>query len=510
MNLPRPSSEEIAAAAAHYGFHLSDGETAEHVALTSAALNSYDTVARLYAGIAPVSPPRAWTRPQSEENPYNAWYVTSDISTGAEGPLSGKRIAVKDNVAVAGIPMMNGSRSLEGFVPSEDATVVTRLLDAGATIAGKAVCEDLCFSGSSFTAATGPLPNPWNPEYANSGSSSGSAALLAGGVVDLAIGCDQGGSIRMPAAWGGVVGHKPTWGLVPYSGCFPIERTIDHVGPMGTSVSDVAAMLHVMAGRDGLDPRQPDDLVPQDFVAAVSQDVTGLRVGVLREGFGIPGMSDDRVDDLVRASVATLEAVGAVVSDVSVPIHGDGAFDIWAVIATDGAAYQMFDGNGYGLNSLGYTDPEAMEFFSSGRRAHADEIAANVRHIALSGHYGLTRFGGSYYARARRLVPGLIAAYDAALADVDVLVMPTIPFLPGRLLDAGAASISETVGAALGTLFNTAPFDATGHPGISVPAGLVDGLPVGMMMVGRRFDDATVLRAAAGYERAAGPFLTAA
>ncbi|MFJ6651555.1 amidase [Microbacterium sp. NPDC091313] len=509
MTLPRPSIDDITAAADHYGFHLSEAEAAEHVALTSGALGAYDTVAKLYAEIAPAAPERAWTRPEPADNPFNAWYVTSDISTGAEGPLSGKRIAVKDNVAVAGIPMMNGSRSLEGFVPSEDATVVTRLLDAGATIAGKAVCEDLCFSGSSFTAATGPLPNPWNPEFANSGSSSGSAALLSGGVVDLAVGCDQGGSIRMPAAWGGIVGHKPTWGLVPYSGCFPIERTIDHVGPMGNSVTDVAVMLQVMAGPDGLDPRQPDGLVPQDFIAAATQDVAGLRVGVLREGFGIPGMSDPRVDDLVRESVASLEAAGATVSEVSIPIHGDGAFDIWAVIATDGAAYQMFDGNGYGLNSLGYTDPEAMEYFSAGRRAHADEIASNVRHIALSGHYGLTRFGGSYYARARRLVPGLIAAYDAALAEVDVLVMPTIPFLPGRLLDPATTSISDTVAAALGTLFNTAPFDATGHPGISVPAGLVDGLPVGMMVVGRRFDDATVLRAAAGFERVSGPFPTA-
>src|SRR5690606_695313 len=156
----------------------------------------------------------------------------------------------------AGVPMANGSYSIDGYVPSEDATVVTRLLAAGATVVGKAVCEDLCFSGASFTSASGPVLNPWDTSRNAGGSSSGSAVLVLTGEADLAIGGDQGGSIRMPSAWSGTVGHKPTYGLVPYTGGFPIERTIDHLGPMGRTVRDVAMMLDVLAGPDGQDPRQ--------------------------------------------------------------------------------------------------------------------------------------------------------------------------------------------------------------------------------------------------------------
>ena len=158
--------------------------------------------------------------------------MTTLITERSDGPLAGRSVAVKDNTAVAGVPMMNGSSTLEGFRPARDATVVSRLLAAGATIAGKAVCEDLCFSGGSHTSRSGPVRNPWDTTRSAGGSSSGSAALLAAGVVDIATGGDQGGSVRIPAAYCGVVGHKPTHGLVPNTGAFPIEQTIDHLGPM--------------------------------------------------------------------------------------------------------------------------------------------------------------------------------------------------------------------------------------------------------------------------------------
>ena len=160
---------------------------------------------------------------------------------------------------MAGVPMMNGSAIVEGFVPRRDATVVTRLLAAGATIAGKAVCEELCFDGGSHTSRTGPVRNPWDRSKSTGGSSSGSAALVAAGDVDMALGGDQAGSVRIPASFCGIVGHKPTHGLVPYTGAFPIENTIDHVGPITRTVRDAALMLGVLAGRDGLDPRQRFD-----------------------------------------------------------------------------------------------------------------------------------------------------------------------------------------------------------------------------------------------------------
>src|SRR5918911_2761076 len=171
--------------------------------------------------------------PTIEELRDNAWYWRCEIHGAPEGPLAGKTVAIKDNVCVAGVPMMNGSATLEGYVPEVDATVVTRILDAGGTILGKAVCEDLCFSGGSFTPHTGPVLNPRDPFRQAGGSSCGSAALVAAGDVDLATGGDQGGSIRIPSCWSGIVGHKPTHGLVPYTGVFPIELTLDHAGPMG-------------------------------------------------------------------------------------------------------------------------------------------------------------------------------------------------------------------------------------------------------------------------------------
>src|SRR3954451_25031499 len=241
----------------------------------------------LYPQVAPEArADREHAVPDGDENPLGAWYVTTDIHGAAEGPLAGRTVAIKDNTAVAGVPMMNGSHTLAGFVPSRDATVVSRLLEAGATLKGKSVCEALCFSGGSHTSVTGPVRNPWDPSRTTGGSSSGSAALVTSGEVDLALGGDQGGSIRMPAAFCGVVGHKPTHGLVPYTGAFPIELTLDHLGPITRTVADAALMLEVLAGRDGLDPRQPADLQPERYVAALDGDVRGMRVGVVAQGFG--------------------------------------------------------------------------------------------------------------------------------------------------------------------------------------------------------------------------------
>src|SRR3712207_185260 len=245
-----PDENEVAALAASYGMKPSAEEVASYTPIVAAFLSSYDAVEELYAGIAPEPPQdRPSTRPAEADNPLGAWYVTTEIRGAAEGPLAGRTVAVKDNVEVAGVPMMNGSYTVEGFVPREDATVVTRLLAAGATVRGKSVCEDLCFSGGSHTSVTGPVRNPWDPSRTTGGSSSGSAALVAAGEVDLALGGDQGGSIRMPAAFSGIVGHKPTHGLVPYTGAFPIELTLDHLGPMTRTVADAAAMLDVLAGR---------------------------------------------------------------------------------------------------------------------------------------------------------------------------------------------------------------------------------------------------------------------
>ncbi len=194
-------------------------------------------------------------RPGPEENKYNAWYYKSSVKGAREGKLKGKTVVLKDNIMLAGVPMMNGAASLEGYVPDFDATVVTRILDAGGEIVGKAHCECFCLSGGSHTNATGAVHNPRKMGYSAGGSSSGSAALVAAGEVDMAFGGDQGGSIRMPSSFCGVYGLKPTWALVPYTGIMPIEIFIDHTGPMTSSVADNAPLLEVIAGEDGYDPR---------------------------------------------------------------------------------------------------------------------------------------------------------------------------------------------------------------------------------------------------------------
>jgi amidase len=503
-SLPAPDAARLAALSEHFRFGLSAEDIDDFVPAVAGTLGASVAVEELYERSVPVPPDRQWARPASEENRLGGWYVTTTISESARGPLAGRAVAVKDNIAVAGVPMMNGSRTVEGFVPRRDATVVRRLLDAGATIAGKAVCEDLCFSGASFTSWPGPVRNPWDESRNAGGSSSGSAALVASGAVELALGGDQGGSVRLPSAFCGIVGHKPTHGLVPYTGAFPIERTLDHLGPMTRSVADAARLLGVLAGVDGLDPRQPDVLEPVDYLAALAEgERVRLRVGVVREGFGGP-VSDPGVDESVRAAVEVLGSAGLAVGEVSIPWHVD-AMHVWNVIATEGASYQMIDGNGYGMNVEDFYDPELIAHFARHRREHGAELSNTVKLVGLSGRYTYEVGGGRYYAMARHLAHEVRAAYDAALTAYDVLVMPTIPYTAREIppLDVSLADYLDT---ALSMIGNTAPFNVTGHPACTVPAGLVNGLPAGLMIIGRHFADTTVLRVAHTYEQAVGGF----
>jgi amidase len=505
------SDDDVARIASEYGLHFDGQDIASFRRLAADLLTSYDEVERRHEASQPEPPSRQWRRPPDAENPLGAWYVTADIQARRDGPLAGRRVAVKDNIAVAGLPMMNGSTAVEGFVPRRDATVVARLLDAGAVIAGKAVCENLCFSGGSHTAATGPVRNPWDRSRSAGGSSSGSAALVAAGQADLALGGDQGGSIRIPAAYCGVVGHKPTHGLVPYTGAFPIENTLDHLGPITRTVRDAALMLGVLAGPDGLDPRQGAGWQPggshghSTFLADLDAGVDGLRIGVLAEGFAVPGLSDPAVDDAVRSAIATLAGAGARVSEVSVPWHRD-AMSVWMVIATDGVVGQMIDGDAFGMNWRGRYDPDLMDHYRRGRMNRADELPESVKVAILAGRHVLDGHGGRYYAMASNLALDLTAAYDAALATVDALVLPTMVTTALPLPAPDDAREQRLAGTTEHAIVNTAPFDVTGHPATSVPCGLVDGLPAGLMIVGRHLDDATCLRVARALEAAVGGF----
>lgn len=505
MPVTPPDPAALEAIAHHFGLNLTADDLAALAPIIGGMLGSWDVIEELYAASAPQAPERQWQRPEGDDNPFNAWYVTCELNEAEDGPLAGRTVAIKDNTMVAGVPMMNGSRTVEGFVPTRDATIVTRLLEAGATITGKAVCEDLCFSGGSHTARTGPVRNPWDQSRTPGGSSCGSGALVAGGIVDMATGGDQAGSIRIPASYSGIVGHKPTHGLVPYTGAFPIEQTIDHLGPMTRTVADAALMLSVMAGRDGHDPRQPHDLAVGDYVDAVARGGKGLRIGVVAEGYGHPN-SEPGVDDTVRAAVDILRGAHFSVDDVSIPWHLHGA-RMWDVIATEGATTQMVEANGWGMHWQGLYDPECIAHYGELWRTDPDQLSETVKLVVLAGRFAIDRHHGSYYAMARNLVPQLRAAYDEPLSRYDVLVMPTLPVTATLVPDAEAPR-EDRLARSLEMLANTSPFDVTGHPACSVPAGLSDGLPVGLMIVGKRFDDATVLRVAASFEEAIGGFQT--
>jgi len=433
--------------------------------------------------------------PAADDNPFGAFARIAEIPGEAAGPLAGKRVVVKDCVCVAGVPMMNGSSFFEGYVPEIDATIVTRILDAGGTIAGKAANEDYCFSGGSHTNARGPVDNPHRAGFTAGGSSSGSAALVGGGIVDMAIGTDQGGSIRQPASCCGVVGMKPSFGLVPCTGNLGMEYSLDHLGPLTKTVADNALLLEVIAGPDGLDSRQGDCKVDR-YTSDLGTGAKGLRIGILEETFGLP-QADPRTDAAVRNAVAGLASLGAEVESISIPYHRYGGA-IWMPRAAEGCLATMFHGNGFGVGPSGVYLPSAMQRQAMWR-SHADLLADTVKLGMLVGEYMSRAYGGRYYGRSHNLARLLADKYDQALRRVDILASPTIPFPPPRRPAANAPR-EVAVSTAFGMTVNTAPFNATGHPSMSVPCGWIDGLPVGLMLTGRRFDERLLYRAASALE----------
>jgi amidase len=494
MPVQPPTREQLERIAAVYRMQLTDDELAAFADAAAPTLAGFRRLDELPDEVLPVAYPRAdiGHRPIGEENPSNGWTWRCSIPGAAAGPLAGRTVGVKDNVCVAGIPMLNGSPIMEGYVPREDATVVTRLLDAGAHIVGKTAVPAFCFDGGGLTGYPDPQPtNPHDPAYLCGASSNGSAAVVVTGQADMALGGDQGGSIRLPSSWSGCCGHKPTHGLVPYTGIFPIELTLDHIGPMARTVADCALMLDAIAGEDGMDPRQIG-VRTQPYADALALGADGLRVGILREGFEIPSVSEPDVDAAVREAAAALGRAGAEVDEVSVPMHRDG-LAIWNAIAIEGATDLMVRGDAFGTNHKGHYTTDLVDFYGRARRARAADYSVTVKLTVLLGHYLSEDYNHHYYAKAQNLGRRLRARYDEALERCDVLVLPTTAMRARRLPVDG--TIADVLAAALGNLHNTSPFDVTGHPALSVPCGNGDERPIGMMLVGRHLDDATVLRA---------------
>ena len=397
---------------------------------------------------------------------------------------------------VAGVPMTGGTRFLSGYVPEVDAEVVVRLLNAGARITGKTACEYLGISGSSHTGYPGHVQNPWRVTHSAGGSSSGSAVVVATGSADMALGTDQGGSIRIPASWCGIVGMKPTYGLVPYTGILPIEMTLDHVGPMTRTVRDNALMLSVLAGYDRCDPRQYPEVLAGDYLGGIGAGVRGLRIGVVRQGFGW-SVSEAATDELVRSQAERLAGLGADLREVDIPIHRE-ARDFWTPLFVEGFLDLVMRSNGAGTNHRGLFVSSASDAFARWRGA-ADELSPSTKVIMLAAAHLSRMYNGRYYGKSQNLMRRVGVAYDIALTAHDVLLMPATPMRAQPLpsLDACDQAVWD---AALGMNINTAPFCSTGHPAISLPCGLVDGLPVGLMLVGRHFEEPTLYRAAEACE----------
>ncbi len=492
-----PSLVQLSEVAAELGFALPEADLTAHLEALIPALAAYNELDRMPDELPPVTYPRLpGRRPLPEENRYGAWYVKTEIEGAASGKLKGKKVALKDNICLAGVPMMNGASTMEGYVPEVDATVAMRILDAGGAIAGKTVCEYFCMSGGSHTSSTGPVHNPHRIGYSAGGSSSGSAAVIAAGEVPMALGGDQGGSIRIPASFCGIYGLKPTHGLVPYTGIMPIELTLDHTGPMSATVEDNALLLEVLAGPDGLDPRQYG-APAKPYREALSGGAGGLRIAIVEEGFGHP-QSLPQVDAIVREAAGRFRGLGAVVDTVSIPLHRSGP-SIFLPIAAEGGTVQMMLGNGFGFNWQGLYVTSMLDWHSSWRQ-RADELSDTLKNIMLLGHYMATRYRGHYYAKAQNLVRRLRRAYDDVLARYDLLLMPTLPVVATPLPKADAP-IGEILQRGFEMLANTAQFDCTHHPAMSLPCGKVDGLPVGMMLVAKAFGEETIYRAAAAFER---------
>jgi len=497
-----PSLSQLSEIAKGLGLDIEGSELmAYQEAISSTLADTYQRLYELPDPKLPVKYPRTpGYRPALEDNPYNAWYWCCDIKGASNGKLQGKTVAIKDNTCVAGVPMMNGSLTLEGFVPDIDATVVSRILDAGGNIIGKSVCENLCCSGGSFTAATGLVLNPHNSTRMAGGSSSGSAALVAGGKVDMATGGDQGGSIRIPSAACGIVGLKPTHGLVPYTGIMPIEFTLDHTGPMTRTVHDTALMLEVMAGYDeGLDPRQPRDLKVPEYTSLLTGKIENMKIGILKEGFGLKNSEAD-VDKMVREAAEQLGSkCGAVVEEVSIPMHYDGP-KVFGAILQIGGNRMMLDGAGFGTSAEMYYDTTLQEAVSRGLKCHSNDLSKSVKFVRLITKYLQEEYNNIFYGKAQNLGRVLCKAYDEALQKYDVLILPTLP-KKAPVFPQENPPLEEYLEKAFEMVVNCSPFNVTGHPALSINAGFSDGLPVGMMIVGRKFDEVTVLNVAYAYEK---------
>ncbi|RRJ33565.1 Asp-tRNA(Asn)/Glu-tRNA(Gln) amidotransferase subunit GatA [Halocatena pleomorpha] len=415
---------------------------------------------------------------------HNAFITETTIEPTSEGPLSGRTIAVKDNISTAGVRTTCGSTMLEEYVPPYDATVVERLTAAGATIVGKANMDEFGMGGTTETSAFGPTENPRAPGRVAGGSSGGSAAAVAEEAADLALGTDTGGSIRNPAAFCGVVGLKPTYGLVSRYGLIAYANSLEQIGPIAPTVEETATLLDVIAGPDENDATTHQNGADANYAAAADGNVDGMTIGVLKN---LRAGADERVAAAFDDGVAELEARGATVVEIELDSI-EHALAAYYVIAMSEASSNLarFDGVRYGVSG-GY-EGDWNESFAQARESGFGE---EVKRRILLGTYALSAgYHDKYYKKAQDARAWVKQEFDDAFENADVLASPTMPVLPpeiGESLDDPLQLYQIDA--------NTVPVNLANLPAISVPVGRADGFPVGFQLIGPAFGEHRILRA---------------
>jgi aspartyl-tRNA(Asn)/glutamyl-tRNA(Gln) amidotransferase subunit A len=409
------------------------------------------------------------------------------------GPLHGVPVALKDNLCTRGVPTTASSAILRGFVPPYDATVVERLEAAGAIIVGKTNLDEFAMGSSTENSALGPTKNPWDTSRSPGGSSGGSAAAVAARMATLALGSDTGGSIRQPAAFCGVVGLKPTYGRVSRYGLMAFASSLDQIGPLARTADDAALMLQVIAGHDHRDSTSSTQPVP-NYLAAMSGDVKGLRIGVprhlVREGV------DEAVLTAFDAALAALVSRGAVLVDIELP-NGRYGIPVYYLVATAEASSNLarYDGVRYGHRAALQKEDGLLRMYE---RSRDEGFGPEVKRRIMLGTYVLSAgYYDAYYLKAQQVRTLLRQDYERAFATADLIAMPTTPTPAFRL----GENTSDPLQMYLNDVF-TVSANLTGLPAISVPCGFSGGrLPIGVQLTGKWFDEATLLRAAGAYQR---------
>jgi aspartyl-tRNA(Asn)/glutamyl-tRNA(Gln) amidotransferase subunit A len=421
--------------------------------------------------------------------------IDAELAAGRDpGPLAGVPIALKDILVTRGVPTTAGSKILAGWIPPYDATVVERLRAAGAVLLGKLNMDEFAMGSSTENSAFFPCRNPWDLERVPGGSSGGSAAAVAAGLCAASLGTDTGGSIRQPASLCGVVGLKPTYGRVSRWGVIAFASSLDQVGPLARSVADAALLFEVIAGFDPRDSTSIDEPAPR-LSGALTAETRGLTIGRPRE-LDLPGI-DPEVRRAVDAALSLLEDHGARVREISLP-HVVHALPTYYLVAPAEASSNLarYDGVRYGLRASSHS---LNEMYARSRGAgFGDEVKRRI----MLGTFALrSGYYDAYYKKAQQVRALIAEDYRAAFREVDLVASPTSPTPAFKL---GEKS-SDPMAMYLTDVF-TLSANLAGLPGISVPCGLsAGGLPIGLQLVGKPLDEATLIRAAAAYERAAGP-----